>query len=207
MKNAELQLRGVGDARLAVHATSSLPAWLWSIDGTRIVWANPVGARLFDAPNGAALAAKTFGPANPHRRQVIRLARGLAPTGAVRLERLRGFGAPLGGLMTCACARLDFSDGGAGILVVATEPSGRAMPLVERLQRLTEGIDTPIAAFARDGMLVGASEAARALLGFRALSKAGLDAARSEALLPGKHGKSVSQSVAGGKERARDSSQ
>ena len=31
-------------------------------------------------------------------------------------------------------------------------PVGRAMPLVERLQRLVEGIDTPIAAFARDGM-------------------------------------------------------
>ena len=60
MNNAEFQLQGISDPRLAVHATSALPAWLWSIDGTRILWANPVGARLFDAANGTALAKKTF---------------------------------------------------------------------------------------------------------------------------------------------------
>src|SRR4030088_2405593 len=119
MNNAEFQLQGVGDPRLAVHATSSLPAWLWSTDGTRVLWANPVGAGLFDARNGAVLAAKSFGPANPHRRQVAQLAGRLPPTGAMRLERLRGFGASLGTLVTCACARLDFSDGGAGMLVIA----------------------------------------------------------------------------------------
>src|SRR5450631_1136879 len=130
MKNAEFQLRGVSDPRLAMHATSSLPAWLWSIDGTRILWANPVGAGVFDTPNEAVLATRTFSPANPHRRQVMQLAGRLLPNGAIRLERLRGFGASLGGLMTCGCARLDFSDGGAGVLVVATKPSGRVMPLV-----------------------------------------------------------------------------
>ena len=60
------------------------------------------------------------------------------------------------------------------------------MPLVERLQRLVEGIDSPIAAFARDGMFVGASDAARPLLGFRNLSEAGLDEARSDALSQGR---------------------
>ena len=89
MNNAEFQLRGVSDQRLAVHATSALPAWLWSIDGTRILWANPVGVRLFDAANGAALAKKIFGPADLHRRQVARLAGRLPPDGAIRLERLR----------------------------------------------------------------------------------------------------------------------
>src|SRR5450631_2928339 len=98
MNNAELQLRGVSDPRLAVHATSALPAWLWSIDGRRILWANPVGAKVFDAANGAALANRVFGPADPHRRQVARLADRLPSTGAIRLERLRGFGAALGAL-------------------------------------------------------------------------------------------------------------
>ena len=60
------------------------------------------------------------------------------------------------------------------------------MPLVERLQRLVEGIDSPIAAFARDGMFVGASDAARPLLGFRNLSEAGLDEARNDALKQGR---------------------
>jgi PAS domain-containing protein len=186
MNHAEFQLRGVGDPRLAVHATSALPAWLWSVDGTRILWANPVGARLFGAANGAILAKKIFGPADSHRRQVAQLAGRLPPTGAFRLERLRGFGAPLGMLVTCGCARLDFADGSHGVLVAAAEPAGRTMPLLERLQGLVEGIDTPIAAFARDGMLVGASGAAHPLLGFRNLSEAGLDEARSDALKQGR---------------------
>jgi PAS domain S-box-containing protein len=186
MNNAEFQLRGVGDPRLAVHATSALPAWLWSTDGTRILWANPVGARLFGATNGAGLANKNFGPADPHRRQVAQLAGQLVPGGAIRLERLRGFGAPLGRLVTCGCARLDFADGSHGILIAAAEPVGRAMALVERLQRLVEGIDTPVAAFARDGTFAGANAAAQSLPGLRNLSEAGLDDARSEALQQGR---------------------
>jgi signal transduction histidine kinase len=186
MKNAEFQLRGVGDPRLAVYATSSLPAWLWSMDGKRILWGNPPGARVFEARNAAALAAKNFGPANPHRRQVTRLAGRLLPNGALRMERLQGFGAPLGGLMTCACARLEFSDGGAGVLVVATKPSGPAMTLAERLESLVEAIDAPVAAFTRDGRFAAASEAAYALLDFPSLSAAGLDTARSHALAQGR---------------------
>ncbi|MEA2942711.1 MAG: hypothetical protein QOD09_3240, partial [Bradyrhizobium sp.] len=129
MNNAEFQLRGAGDPRLAVHSASHLPAWLWSTDGTRILWANPVGAKLFGA-------AKAFGPADPHRRQVAQLAGRLPPTGATRLERLRGFGAALGTMATCACARLDFSDGGAGILVVAMLSPGE-------LQRIAAAQRTP----------------------------------------------------------------
>jgi hypothetical protein len=186
MNNAEFQLRGVGDPRLAVYATSALPVWLWSIDGTRILWANPVGARLFGAANGATLTQKLFGPADQHRRQVAQLANRLPLNGAIRLERLRGFGAALGALVTCGCARLDFADGGHGVLVAAAEPIGRTMPLAERLARLVEGIDTPIAAFLSDGMFIGASAAARSLLGFRNLNEAGLDDARSDALKQGR---------------------
>src|SRR6202165_2480780 len=147
MNNAEFQLRGISDPRLAVHATSALPAWLWSIDGTRVLWANPVGARVFGAANSAALAKKIFGPADAHRRQVARLAGRPAPTGALRRERLRASGARLAGLVSWGCARLDFADGSHGVLIAAAETAGLRMPLVERLQRLIEGIDTPIAAF------------------------------------------------------------
>jgi PAS domain S-box-containing protein len=119
MNNADFQLRSSADPRLTAHAAGVLPAWLWSMDGTRILWTNPVGARVFDAADATALAAKTFGPADQHRRQIAHLAGRLSPTGATRLERLRGFGATLGTLATCACSRLDFADGGAGLLVVA----------------------------------------------------------------------------------------
>jgi PAS domain S-box-containing protein len=162
MNNAEFQLRGGGDPRLAVHAASHLPALLWSTDGTRILWANPAGARLFGAENGVALAAKTFGPADPHRRQVAQLAGRLLPTGATRLERLRGFGAALGALATCACTRLDFSDGGAGILVVAMLSPGELQrlnavrPPVRRLERLSlqQAPEQPTEAVEATGHLV-----------------------------------------------------
>src|SRR4051795_9122710 len=129
MNHRDFQLRNGADPRLAPHAASPLPAWLWSTDGARILWANPAGAKLFGAADATALAAKTFGPADPHRRQVAQLAGRLLPTGATRLERLRGFGATLGALATCACARLDFADGGAGILVVAMLSPGELQRL------------------------------------------------------------------------------
>ena len=106
MTSSDFQLRSVDDPRLAVHAHSPLPTWLWSHDGTRIVWANPAGMRLFGAADAAALAEKIFGPADGHRRQIVQLAHRLPATGAIRLERLRGFGASLGMLMTCACAQI-----------------------------------------------------------------------------------------------------
>jgi len=119
MKNSELQLRGIEDPRLAQHATSPLPVWLWSADGARILWANPVGARIFGTADSAVLADKVFDPADPHRCQIARLAGTLLPNGAVRLERLRGFGTPLGLLVTCSCARLEFPDGTPAVLVTA----------------------------------------------------------------------------------------
>ena len=186
MNARQLQLQGIGDPRLAVHAASALAAWLWSTDGAQVLWANPVGASLFGASNMAELARKTFGPADARRRQVVQLAGQLSPTGAIRLERLRGFGASPGMLMTCSCARLDFPDGSHGILIAATEASQRIMPLSERLRLLVQGFEAPIAAFARDGMFIAASEAARPLFGFRDLAGADFDEARNEALRHGR---------------------
>src|SRR5581483_525271 len=127
-----------------------------------------------------------FGPADPQRRQVAQLVNRLT-AGAVRMERLRGFGAALGTLATCACTRLDFADGEEGILIVATEPVGRPMPLVERLRRLVvDDTQTPVAAFESDGRFVAASPAAAALVGFQTLAEAGLDDARLVALREGR---------------------
>jgi PAS domain S-box-containing protein len=140
---------------------------------------------LFGASNAARLGNKTFGPADPHRRQVAQLAHRLLPSGAIRLERLRGFGSALGTFVTCGCARLDFADGSEGILIVGVEPVGRTMPLVERLQRLVEDVAEPIAAFASDGQLVAASPAAAAS-GLHNLSEAGLEDARQLALKEGR---------------------
>jgi PAS domain S-box-containing protein len=119
MNDAEFQLLARGDPRLAPYAASHLPAWLWTADGTRILWANPAGVRVFGATSTAALAGKSFGPADRHRRQIARLAGRLLPNGAIRLERLQGFGAAPGGLATCGCSRFAFADGSHGVLIAA----------------------------------------------------------------------------------------
>ena len=119
MKDAEFQWLASSDPRLAAYAASRLPAWLWTADGRRILWANPAGARLFGAASAAALAEKTFGPADRHRRQIARLAGRLLANGAIRLERLQGFGAAPGGLATCGASRFDFPDGSHGVLIAA----------------------------------------------------------------------------------------
>jgi PAS domain S-box-containing protein len=128
MNRAEFLGQVERDPRLAAHAKSPLPAWLWSADGMRIRWANSAGAAVLGARDGAELAARIFGPAEPHRRQVARLANQLPASGAIRMERLRGFGAAPGMLMTCGCSRLDFFDGSHGVLVVATQMPSRVMP-------------------------------------------------------------------------------
>ena len=119
MKDAEFQWLALSDPRLAAYAASRLPAWLWTADGRRILWANPAGVRLFGAASAAALAEKTFGPADRHRRQVARLAGRLLANGAIRLERLQGFGAAPGMLATCGCSRFDFPNGSHGVLIAA----------------------------------------------------------------------------------------
>src|ERR1700712_910175 len=121
MSETDFQLQGFSDPRLAIHAAGALPAWLGSADGSRVLWANPIGARAFGAANGAALAQRSMGPADAHRRQVALLAGRLPENGAIRLERLRGFGAPLGTLATCGCARIDLADGTSAVLITTTD--------------------------------------------------------------------------------------
>ena len=186
MSEADFQLHGIRDPRLAVHATSGLPAWVWSLDGAHILWANTIGARLFGERNAAALSEKKIGPADPHRRQAAQLAARLSPSGTPRLERLRGFGAPLGRLLTCSCARLTFADGTVGILIAAADPVGRPVPLTERLAHLVDSVSMPAMTFTPNGALAGANERAKNFPGlFNDLTGPGFDDARSGALRDG----------------------
>src|SRR6195256_5885491 len=163
------------DPRLAAHATSTAPAWLWSADATRVLWANAVGAAIFDAATPAALAERQFDPHHQAASQIMRLAASLRPGGgAARLERLRGFGTGFRMLM-CACSRVSLADHTAGILVVALEPAGPALPLAARVCRLFDGTGAAIAAFGPDGHLLHATPEGRARLG-GATTLAGLGA-------------------------------
>jgi PAS domain S-box-containing protein len=185
MSDAGFQLDGVRDPRLAVHATSAMPAWLWSTDGAHILWANAAGTRLFGERSAARLAERTIGPADPHRRHAAQLASRLPP-GVTRLEKLRGFGAPFGGLVTCACTLLSFPGGASALLIAAAEPVGRAIPLTERLAHVADSVALPAMMFTTDGALIGANDAAKPFAGlFNDLSGHDFDEARASAVRDG----------------------
>ena len=96
---------------------------------------NPTGAAMFAAPTPAALTVRAF-QLTSAATEVARLAPTLRADGAVRLERLRGFGAVIGRPLTCACSRLTLDDGTAAVLIAAVEHAGPALSINERVLAL-----------------------------------------------------------------------
>ncbi len=184
MRPIETELALLHVPSLAALATSAKPAWLWSDDGARLVWANAVGAAIFGAANAAAAAKLEFRTDSAAATQVARLAANRLPAGQERLERLRGFGARFGAL-TCISSRIGLFDGSAAILIAAAEPAGPTLPLAERARRLFAD-DAALAVFAQDGTLLHAGSSALALLNdARSFSALGIEAVASAALASG----------------------
>ncbi len=186
MNETEVPVAGLSDPRLAAHALSPLPVWLWSTDATRMLWANPTGAAIFGGTSPGAVTALRFEPREPAAAQVARLAGTLPQGGAARLERLRGFGAGVGGPLTCLCSRHVLDGGEAAVLIVATERAGPDFPLADRARRLLADFGTA-AIFSADGELIEASAAARRRLGVRrpGLTALGAEKLAREATLNG----------------------
>jgi len=187
MSGTGFQFACLNDPRLAAHALSPSPAWLWSTDATRIVWANPTAAAIFDCFSPGTLAALRFEPTDVTAAQIARLAGTLPQDGAPRLERLRGFGANFGGALICLCSRITLAAGSTAILVLATERAGRDLSLPDRAQRLLADLDRPAAIFTADGELIEATPAAQERLGDkRDLVALGADKLAREAMLNGR---------------------
>ncbi len=131
--------------------------WLWSANAETILWANPTGAAIFDAASPGA-ACRTSASIRSHATaaQIARLAGTLPQGGAPRLERLRGFGASIGGTLICLCSRIALADNSTAVLVVSTERAGRDLALPERARRLLEDLQQPAAIFTADGELIEA---------------------------------------------------
>jgi PAS domain S-box-containing protein len=167
MTDSDFHFNYLREPQLAAHALNPVPVWLWSVDANRILWANPAGAEIFGAPSPSAIAARKFEPTHTAAMQIVRLAGTLPRGGAPRLERLRGFGASVGGTLICLCARVTLSDNRAAVLVVSAERAGKEIALPERARRLLENGDARAAVFTADGELIHAQPDARELLGDR----------------------------------------
>jgi PAS domain-containing protein len=177
------------ETQLADHATSAAPAWLWDADGSRILWANAVGAATFGAATTSESASRRFDLKHPAAVEIARLAATLPPSGQKRLERLRGFGGSFGRALTCLCSRVALTDGTMAVLLVATEPAGPSLPLRQRVSRLFEGRQRTLAAFTSDGTFLYATAAARARLAEAStLSALGITGIAAEALAAGSAG-------------------
>jgi PAS domain-containing protein len=172
--------------RLASLATAEWPAWLWSADGSHILWANAVGATIFGATSSSACANRRFSVNQPPAAQVLRLAATLPSGGQERLERLRGFGGGLGRALTCTCSRIAAGDGRGAVLIVAAERAGPTLTLAERLRGLLDEDPDPAAAFMPDGRLVYANAQAQHWLnGTSTLAALGLEVLAAAALQTG----------------------
>ncbi len=194
MRVCDIEMNGTGfqfaclnDPRLAALTLSPSPAWLWSADANRMLWANPPAAAIFEADSPAAAATIRFDAKHPAAAQIARLAGTLPQGGAPRLERLRGFGASLGGALVCLCSRISLADNTVAILVVSTERAGKELPLPERAHRLLSGFEPPAAIFTADGELIDAMPEAQERFGqARNLVALGAEKLASEATLNGK---------------------
>ena len=151
--------------RLASLATREGPAWLWSADGSRILWANAAGAAIFGAATTSACAKRRFHASELPAAQVIRLAATLPSGGQERLERLRGLGGAMGRPLTCICSRIVAEDGRGAVLIAAAERAGPALTLTERVRRLFDDDDEAIAVFLPDGQLFYSNAAGQKWLG------------------------------------------
>ena len=86
MSIVEKELALLGHPRLAALATSAWPAWLWSIDGSQMLWANAVGAAIFGGETVAACTQRRFDVGDSPARQIVRLGR-YAASGRARASR------------------------------------------------------------------------------------------------------------------------
>jgi PAS domain S-box-containing protein len=175
----------LGDPRLAAHAASATAVWLWTADGSRLLWANPAGCAALGAASPQALLARRFAIGDPARGHIERLAESLPEEGGARLFRLRGFAGADWTSLTCSCARIEF-ERTPGVLVVATEPVGSELPLSERVRLLGFAEHDAVAAFSPNGTRLFATAAAeRRLAGAAGLSTIDATALATAALATG----------------------
>lgn len=105
--------------RVLVHWADPRPAWLWSGDGTHLLWRNPA-ARFFAArlkKSGLKLAPETV----PIKGQVPRILR-LGSPGRSSLSRIQFLAGDKPVSTTCTCTPLDLPGDRQAVLIVGVDP-------------------------------------------------------------------------------------
>ena len=133
-------------------------AFVFSGDGTRLLFANAAAVALFDAAGVGDLLGRRFSDLNPIKAQAARLAR-LLPTETARLEMLRlGQGVGLV-MLPAACRRLNLVGDARAVLAIAAN-GGTPESLAARAERLVDAIganDCLAALLSAEGKVVSAS--------------------------------------------------
>jgi PAS domain S-box-containing protein len=151
------------DPRLSLHATSAMPVWLSSADGSKILWANPTAAAILGAASPAEVAGLRVD--ETIAIQIANLATTMPAGAPARLARLRGLAVGFGRALTCLCSRLQFAERSSAILVASIEQAGPRLSLSEQLCRLAMGSAAQVAFFSADGKLLHKTAPAQTRLG------------------------------------------
>ena len=178
MSDPAFPLPCLRDERLRPVATSALPAWLWSADANRILWANPSGAAIFGAATSAAISAQIR--RRPAGRARCATRRDLAADGSTRVERLRGF-APARARAHVRLLAHHARRRHHAVLVVAAE-RGPELALNERVRRLLA--DAAPVAVSRRTALIHATRCGGRLDGATSLATLGAAALAADACGP-----------------------
>ena len=131
------------------------PAWVWSADGRRILWANAAGARFFRESSMAALLARTLADTAPARRHLERLSQG--PAERETLERLRFFIGARAVQLTALARALDLSDGTRAALVVSGDARIEMADPVQEFCALLADAEVSALLISADGAAVSAA--------------------------------------------------
>ncbi|MEO6012110.1 MAG: hypothetical protein ABIQ30_00800 [Devosia sp.] len=105
--------------RILMHWADQRPAWLWSHDGSALLWRNNA-ARLFNAKikkHGLKLSADAV----PIKGQIARLIR-LGSPGRSSLSRVQFLAGEKPVASTCSCTPLAMEDGAIALLLVGVDP-------------------------------------------------------------------------------------
>lgn len=111
---------------LADLAGDRRAAWVWSADGSRILWANAAGAAFFSVREVTGLARLDGLARSPARPHIARIATS-GPLDKPSIDRLRFYRGLRVLLLTCQCQRLQLDDGHDAALVICAD-KGLALP-------------------------------------------------------------------------------